>query len=143
MLVINREQFPTGSEFEPLWEKHGIEVVGKPMDLNIAEYQRIEDQNRLIWIVARVDGHPVGYSGHVIYYDRHFKSDKIAADDIWYVKPEFRKKGLGKALKRVGLSSLKEEGVTRTYDLIRHTKHSHTMESLGYTRWGTRWLLNL
>lgn len=147
MLAINKEEFPVTAseivEFQPMWRSHGIEVAGKPMELNIVEYEKIQDQDRLIWIVARIDGHPIGYSGHVIYYDRHFRHDKIAADDIWYVKPEFRGKNIGFALKKVGLQYCKEAGVTRTYDLIRRTEHSHTMESLGYTQWGTRWTITL
>lgn len=143
--TIARQGFPQGEallKFIPMWIAHGQEVAGKPMELDLPRYRRLQDEGRLIWIVAFDDDQPIGYSSHFWYRDLHF-NERIAADDIWYVKPSHRGKGVGRELKRLGLMYLRKAGVVKTYDLIRGTEHSPTMENLGYKRWGTRWIHTL
>lgn len=144
-ISASREEFPYGAEikkFEPLFEQHGIEVAGKPLSLNYDQYRRMEREGRLIWVVARNDGSPIGYSCHFWYRSLHFE-ERIAADDIWFVLHDYRCFGIGAQLKKIGLFHLKEAKVTKTFDLIRREEHSKLMAELEYAKWGTRWVRDL
>ncbi|SRR5713101_1762744 len=142
------EKFPTGDDlsFKKLFDLHAMEVRETKFRLNWYRYRRIEEENRLIWIVARNtgDGTPVGYSGHYWYLSLHFEGDKIAQDDLWFVSPDHRGNGVGRHLKEIGLSHLGAIGVLETSDFIRNAgTHPALMTQLGYTAHGIWWKKSL
>lgn len=147
---IRREKFPLPKDAAPLdrphfaemFRDHGMEVRRRPMILFFSRYAALQQERRLVWIVARFAGVPIGYSCHFTFQDLHF-AEKVAADDIWYVKPEFRERGIGKAVKLMGHVELKKMGAVRTYDLIRYDSPHHVMTSSGFKEWGTRWVKDL
>src|SRR5712692_9604505 len=65
-----REEFPrvvNRDSFGPLFRDHGMEVRGKPFDLDYRRYYSIEAEGRLVWIVASHVGTgtrltPIGYA---------------------------------------------------------------------------------
>jgi GNAT superfamily N-acetyltransferase len=148
-----REIFPPPvSDFAPLFEAHGMEVRGKPFRLDYKRYADLEFEGRLVWIVARVnravsdEGRhgvarvPVGYSCSWWYRDMHF-DERCAADDLWYVVPQYRRQGIGRQLKGLAHSELHKAGVARIGDNIRTGGvPDEFMFNLGFTVWGARWI---
>ena len=144
-LTYRKEDFPrvvNRDNFGPLFRDHGMEVRGKPFDLDYRRYYSIEAEGRLVWIVASAVGSrltPIGYACSFWYRDLHF-DERIAADDLWYVAPAFRGKGVGKKVKLMCHAELKKQGVLTVGDNIRGAyDHPNLMKDLGFERWGTRW----
>src|ERR1700719_4030609 len=128
-----------GTDFGQLFEAHGIEVRGKPFDLDFRRYQAIEYEGRLVWIVARFTGIPIGYACSFWYRDLHF-NERVAADDLWFVRKDYRRSGVGKTLKEMCHEELKKQGVVHVYDTIRSDyDHRKLMQDLEFERWGNRW----
>jgi GNAT superfamily N-acetyltransferase len=149
---IGREIFPppVATAFRSLFEAHGMEVRGEPFSLNYKQYHQLEFEGRLVWIVARVGSGvdvgmpigymPIGYSCSWWYRDMHF-DERCAAEDLWYVCPEYRRRGIGRRLKEAGHEILEKAGVTRIGDNIRDGGvTTDQMAELGFEPWGTRWL---
>jgi hypothetical protein len=146
-MKIGRENFPTTAErpaFEPLWRAHGIEVRGKPFELDFARYEQIERDGRLICVVARADdGVPAGYSWHWWYKCLHF-GNRVGHDDLWYVKPLYRGQSIGFMTRHLGLDLLREAGAVETTDFIREGGVSlKIMHDLEYERRGNWWTRKL
>ena len=141
-----KETFPqlgsaegTGTEFAELFKVHGLEVRGKPFDLDFRRYHIIEFEGRLVWIVARENSVPIGYACSFWYRDLHF-NERVAADDLWFVHKDFRGKGVGESLKERCHVELKKQGVVKIYDTIRESyNHPVLMSDLGFRLWGHRW----
>lgn len=137
-----REIFPGAkSEFDRLFFKHGLEVRGRPFELDFKRYHQLEFEKRLIWIVARwaKSNAPIGYSCHYWYRDLHY-NERVGADDLWFVDRRVRALGIGFTLKLIGHDELWKCGVVETGDNIRATfRHNKLMDDLGFEKWGTRW----
>jgi hypothetical protein len=152
-VTYGKESFPqlgsgeaTGTEFAELFQAHGVEVRGKPFDLDFRRYRVIEREKRLVWIVARsieTDA-PIGYACSFWYRDLHF-NERVAADDLWFVRKDFRNKGVGIAVKTMCHEELKKQGVVRIYDAIRESyHHPRLMREIGFDKlWGFRWVKEL
>lgn len=143
-MIVRREKFPQATSpdralFQPLWDAHGIEVRSEPLALDFRRYAQIEREDRLICIVARDGGLPVGYSWHWWYKSLHF-DERCGHDDLWYVLPAYRKTGLGRELREMGLAALKNAGAVMTSDVIRNAgTHPSLMSQMGYASHGTWW----
>jgi GNAT superfamily N-acetyltransferase len=141
-----KEIFPSyGSDFAGLFNDHGMEVRGKPFDLDFRRYQIIEFEKRLVWIVARDKlNHPIGYACSFWYRDLHF-NERVAADDLWFVHKDYRNKGVGIAVKTMCHEELKKQGVVRIYDTIRAVgfRHATLMHDLGFEPSAIRWTKEL
>jgi len=142
-----REIFPGAeSEFNRLFNNHGVEARNRVFLLDFKRLHQIEFEKRLVWMVARTVemGKPVGYSLHYWYFDMHYRNDKVAVDDLWYVDPEFRRKGIGRMVKMMGHAELAKQGVTRVSDTIRMSYgHNLLMRDIGFEPAGIRWLKDL
>ena len=133
------------SAFNRLFFHHGLEVRGRPLELDFKRYHQLEFEHRLIWVVARwTKSHiPIGYSCHFWYRDLHF-NERVGADDLWFVDRRVRSLGIGMTLKMIGHDELGRRGAVKTSDNIRSTfRHNTLMNDLGFERWGTRWLRRL
>jgi GNAT superfamily N-acetyltransferase len=141
-----KEIFPQPkSDFNDLFRQHGMQVRGKPFVLDFKRYHTIEFEGRLVWIVARsIDtGWPLGYACSFWYRDLHF-DERVAADDLWFVQPELRRRGIGRVLKTMCHAELKKQGVSRIYETVRASyNHETLMQDLGFDRWGARWMKKL
>jgi hypothetical protein len=142
---VNREVFPIGTihEFDDLWIRHGIEVRGKPLELDRLRYAQLQNKGRLVWIVARSDfGVPIGYSCSHWGRDLNF-NERVGYDGLWFVTPAARGVGIGTTLKEIAHAELKRNGCLRVYDIIREDTHWKQLASIGFTAWGTRWVKEL
>jgi hypothetical protein len=144
---VSREEWPIGnsefSEFEQMFANHGIEVRGKPVELDRRRLSQLNMCGRLIWIVARSDfGLPIGYQLSFWYRNLHW-DEREAIDDLWFVVPSARCAGVGSKLKIIAHDELKRDGVVRVFDNIRESVHARLMGSLGFDPWGTRWVKQL
>jgi GNAT superfamily N-acetyltransferase len=141
LVSYENRRFPSpNSNFNRLFHDHGIEVRGKPFDLDFRRYQIIEFEKRLVWIVASYDTYePIGYACSFWYRDLHF-NERVAADDLWFVRKDYRRSGVGKTLKEMCHAELKKQGVVHVYDTIRSNyDHRKLMQDLEFERWGNRW----
>jgi hypothetical protein len=142
-VTYGKESFPFAchEDFKRLFDAHGLEVRGEPFDLDYYRYLQIEREKRLVWIVARsieTDA-PIGYACSFWYRDLHF-NERVAADDLWFVRKDFRRSGVGKTLKEMCHAELKKQGVVHVYDAIRSNyDHRKLMQDLEFERWGNRW----
>jgi len=147
-VVVQDEQFPPPIRqgvFAPLFKAHALEVAGREFKIDYQRYYNIEKEGRLVWVSAynRDDGTPIGYASGFIYSDLHF-SERVAVDDLWFVLPAFRNKGLGFAMKNLEHRILKEMGALRVYDTIRaNFYHPGLMRKLGFDIGAYRWVKEL
>lgn len=142
---INVEEFPDGpgSEWQPLFDAEGREIRGEPMQFDWLRYANIKNDKRLVFVACRLAGKPAGYCAGYVFRDLHW-NNRIAVDDIWYVKPEHRNQGVGGGLKRELHAQLKRLGATKVYELTRNEYyHPILMSDVGYRIWGTRWVRDL
>ncbi len=133
------------SAFNRLFFHHGLEVRGRPFELDFKRYHQLEFEKRLIWIVARwtKSSIPLGYSCHFWYRDLHF-NERVGSDDLWFVDHRVRALGIGFTLKLIGHDELRKHGVVKTSDNIRATfRHNKLMNDLGFEKWGNRWQTRL
>lgn len=130
---------PRSYEFGPLFAMHANEVRGQPFKLDYKRFEELERKGRLVWIVARDANQPIGYACAFWYRDLHF-DERVGAEDLWFVLPIFRGRGIGRRLKVIEHEWLKANGCVRVYDNIRNAyDHPKLMAELGYEPWGTRW----
>jgi len=147
-VTYRKEEFPrvvNRDSFGPLFRDHGIEVRGKPFELDYKRYYQIEAEGRLVWIVASTVGHgphltPIGYACSFWYRDLHF-NERVAADDLWFVRKDYRGSGVGKTVKLMCHAELKKQGVVTIYDTIRAVgfRHGTLMKELDFEPYGIRW----
>lgn len=141
---LSREDWPKDTaEFDDMFVRHGIEVRGKPFDIDWERIAQMQRQGRLVWIVARSDfGLPIGYQLSFWYRNLHWNEIE-ATDDMWFVVMSARRNGVGAALKALAHNELKRHGAVRVYDNVRHTEQSRLMGQCGFDVWGTRWVKTL
>jgi len=73
----------------------------------------------------------------------HF-DERVAADDLWFVRKDYRGSGVGKTVKLMCHTELKKQGVVKICDTIRAAyNHPGLMSDLGFELWGYRWLKTL
>ena len=148
---IQDEVFPPPlrqGEFATLFKMHGLEVAGRPFDLDYRRYFQLEADGRLVFVVARDDhagptAPAVGYSCHFWYRDLHF-NERVGADDLWFVAPRYRKRGIGACLKLWGHELMRYRGCVRIRDVIRDEfDHPDLMRKIGFARRATQWTRDL
>lgn len=119
---------------------HLFEVTGRVADIQIDRYMAMQEEERLVWIVARLaDNALIGFSSHWLYRDVHF-GIRVGHDDLWHVERAWRGLGIGRALKEAGLEELRKAGAAYTSDNLRAAfSRGDLMESLGYHRYAINW----
>lgn len=122
-------------ELAPLAVEHHAEVnvfSDVPLDIDWRKYEAASKSYRLI--VCRVDNKLVGWVGFFIADHIRHIGYKIAKEDWYYVIPEVRGAGIGKALFKYAENVLRNAGVKRVMMSCK-VDHDHTglIESLGYT----------
>lgn len=121
-IVYWREKFPRKTrdwdEYSGLLDRHADEVRGKPFTLNRETYLALEQQSLLGIFTARENGVLVGYSWHILTRSLH-DNVLIGRDDLWYVEPAHRGKGIGSELRSKGLAWMLVSGAIRADDFVR------------------------
>ena len=105
-----------------------------PFDPDWDAYDRMASAGYLRTITVRNDSELIGYIAFFIQPHLHYKSCKVAYEDVYYLKPEYRKGRIGIKMFQYAESALKRIGVNR---IIVHTKihldNSRLLEYLGYS----------
>ena len=112
------------SEIKPLLQEHWKEVStyqDLPLDPDYDAYAYAERLGKVRVYAARSEGVLVGY-GVFFVGNLHYKSSRIATQDILFVLPEHRLGRVGFGLVRFINAQLKAEGVQVIYQ---HVKLAH------------------
>lgn len=117
-----------------MFNAHAKELRGMETKLNIAGYQKLSDEGRLLVIGARRkdNGAPVGYAIYTWYDEPHYGL-RVAVDDAWFVFPQYRQRGIGRKLQEIALAELKKAGIKIALSRTKvDQSHHEVMEQLGY-----------
>ena len=133
---INADPFSFLQALEPMFPAHYEELcVTKefPLEPDYDAYRRIAEAGQLVCIVVMDDQEVVGYIVFIVQPHLHYKSCLTAFEDIYYLKPEYRKGRTGIRMFKFAEEVLKSVKVNR---IIMHTKihmdNSRLFEYLGY-----------
>jgi len=124
MITFQRESFKDlEEEIIPLWEQHYDEIASNKdvikLDPNLGGYRAFDECGGLIILTLRDNGKLVGYSFFVLQMSLHYQTVIMAANDLFYVLPEYRGKMLGSKLMREAEKILKDLGV---HQILMRTK---------------------
>jgi quercetin dioxygenase-like cupin family protein len=81
------------SEITPLLEKHWQEIAhykDVPLDIDVERYNAMEEQGLLRCFTARDCGRLIGYAIFICGPNLHYKSTRIANQDVLFIAPEAR-----------------------------------------------------
>lgn len=126
-------------EAAPLWERHWEEVAINRDTIKLkVDYQQYDAQDAagaLVVIVARSEGDIVGYWLGFVRPHFHYADSLTAYTDIYFIAPEYRNTGTGRALFGYVELVLAKRGVQKVFTATKvHLDHSALFEALGYTR---------
>jgi len=127
------------SELEPLLHEHWLELAlnqdVRPLDVDYETYTQLNDIGILRVFTARdLQGKLAGYFSCLLAKNLHYKSWFYALTDVYYLRPEYRNKQIGKQFFREIENWLKGHGVKSliVQDKI-HKSHESFFIKLGYT----------
>ena len=133
---VNAEPFSFLQDLEPMFPAHYEELcVTKefPLEPDYDAYRRIADAGQLVCIVGMDGDEVMGYIVFIVQPHLHYKSCLTAYEDIYYLKPEYRKGSTGIRMFKYAEKVLASVKVNR---IIMHTKvhqdNSRLFEYLGY-----------
>lgn len=125
------------SEAAPLWPLHWDEVGQNKakMKLNpdLDRLDHLNEAGMLHIVVARDDGHLVGYHASLVDTLIHYKDVLAAKCDLHWLHPEYRKGSTGLKLFKEVERTLKLRGVKVMYDFTKlYLDKGAIFEHLGY-----------
>jgi len=125
------------SEIEPLIQLHYDEIALNkeyiPLDPDWDAYKKLADSGNLLIVAARRDGNLVGYAVFFLMQHIHYKSTKIANNDILYLHPDYRQGRLGIRLIKDSETACRFRGVNKILWHIKFAKDFRTIfYRLGY-----------
>lgn len=126
-------------KFAMLQQAHYREVAGfkEALDcLNVDKdkYLALEKNGRLHCIKARAwNGSLVGYSIHMVYHHLHYKHVLVAEDDVFYLTPTVRGRGVAIHMRAFACETLQERGVKLVLARVKPTIPMSHLEKLGYS----------
>ena len=133
---VNADPFSFLQALEPMFPEHYDELcVTKefPLEPDYDAYRRLADAGQLVCIVVMDGLEVVGYIVFIVQPHLHYKSCLTAFEDIYYLKPEYRKGTIGIRMFKYAEKVLESVKVNR---IIMHTKihmdNSKLFEYLGY-----------
>lgn len=136
LVYADCDPFAFVKEMEILFSLHYEELcVTKdfPLVPDYDAYKKLADAEMLRCITVRADDEVIGYAIFIIQPHLHYMTCKTAFEDIYYIRPDFRKGRVGIRLFKYAEEVLKGIGVNR---IIMHTKihmdNSKLFEYLGY-----------
>ncbi len=91
------------------WREANVDA-SLPLDPDWALYERMEELDMEVCVVARADGRLVGYAVYLIVPTLHYRH-KAGVADVFYIEPAYRKGWVGIELFRVVERLLRERGV--------------------------------
>jgi hypothetical protein len=135
--MISYQVEPYGLEIlediKPLLDLHYEEIAMHkehiPLDPDWDKYKRLADQNMLFIATARADGVLVGYSVFFIIDHMHYRSTKMASNDVLFLHPEHRLGTTGIKLIKFCERELLQLNVVK---VMWHIKFAHDFRKILY-----------
>lgn len=136
-----------GGRLEELLERHYHEIAhfkDIALDIDWDVYEIADHQGKLRCFSARADGELIGYVGHIVNTNPHYKGSLQAVQDVIFIAPERRGLFTGSRLIAYSDQCLAAEGVQVVYH---HAKAAFPMDSIlkrnGYELVDTLWAKRL
>jgi GNAT superfamily N-acetyltransferase len=125
-------------DIKPLIEDHWEEIALNKSAIKLNPdwdaYHNLEDAGILKIFTARFGGKLIGYFVVLIRNHIHYKDHVFAANDVLFLKQEYRKGLTGAKLMRFAEKCLKEDGVSvLVVNTKRHKPFDGLLEWLGYS----------
>ncbi len=138
-LNIQEERFSdTIGDMQPLLARHWDELAlykdAVPLSPDYARYAEMEAKNVLCVIAARDEGQLVGYAIFMVARGLHYSTTLWAQSDIFWVAPEHRRGGVGRALMQCAEERLAARGVAVVHVMtkIAHPLFALMLGTMGY-----------
>ncbi len=125
-------------EFGLLLKPHMTEInvsqrLGFEFKPNYDKYVKLQEIGILVVVTCRDNGKLIGYSVFGITEHIRYPSCKLAKEDLYYIIPEYRGKGLGKRLFVETEKVLKKHGANQIIFTTKvYSDNSHIFKGLGY-----------
>jgi GNAT superfamily N-acetyltransferase len=125
-------------DIKPLIEEHWEEIALNKSVIKLnpdwEAYHSLEDNGILKVFTARSDKELIGYFVVLIRNHIHYKDHIFAANDVLFLKQEYRKGLTGAKLMKFAEKCLKEDGVSvLVVNTKRHKPFDGLLEWLGYS----------
>jgi len=126
------------SEFNALLEPHMAEInvsqrLGFEFKPDYVRYIKLQELGTFVVITCRDNDKLIGYCVMGVMPHFRYQTCKIAKEDLYYIVPEYRGKGLGKQLFIETEKVLKERGVNQIiFTTKTYSDNSHIFDKLGY-----------
>lgn len=109
---------------------HKEMLILKP---NYKQYMDMIEDDSLVAIAAYDGNELVGYCLFITFHHLHYKDVLVANDDMYFIKPDYRNRGLGTVMVKFAESVLKERGVKFVQVRTKaHTPHEQFLKAMGY-----------
>ena len=116
------------------WEEIALNKSAIKLNPDWDAYHNLEDNGILKVFTARSDGELIGYFVVLIRNHIHYKDHVFAANDVLFLKQEYRKGLTGAKLMKFAEKCLKEDGVSvLVVNTKRHKPFDGLLEWLGYS----------
>lgn len=125
-------------DIKPLIEDHWEEIALNKSTIKLnpdwEAYHNLEDNGVLKIFTARSEGTLIGYFVVLLRNHIHYKDHIFAANDVLFLKQEYRKGLTGAKLMKFAEKCLKEDGVSvLVVNTKRHKPFDGLLEWLGYS----------
>jgi GNAT superfamily N-acetyltransferase len=117
------------------WHEIALDHVAVPLAKDEAGYQTLADAGALHIVTVRQDGILVGYIAGIVKAHLHYVTTLHAFTDVFWLRPDLRKGGIGIKLFREYERTLIRRGVIKVFIASKvHLDMSKIFERLGWTR---------
>lgn len=115
------------------WEEVALDQDTVPLDPIWDGYALMDSKDLLVITTARLDGVLIGYVSHFITQNLHYRSLKLADNDIFWLAPEHRVSRIGLDLLRAAERECRAMGCNKiTMKEKIHVPLGRLFEFLGY-----------
>jgi len=125
-------------EFKVLLEPHMAEISlpyrdGEELDPDYNRYFKMQELGLHFLMTCRKDGELIGYIGFFVHPNIRYSKCLMAFEDLYYLKPEYRRRHIGYKLFTESERLLKKRDVKRIILSCKTFQdHSKIFEKLGY-----------
>jgi len=128
--ALRDEAFPL---LERHWKEVALDQETVPLDPLWDTYTSLDKAGLLVIVTARLDDRLIGYTSHFIAPNLHYRSLRVADNDIFWLAPEHRVSRIGLDLLRAAERECRKAGCNKI--LMKEKLHvplGRLFEFLGY-----------